>query len=592
VVLVVSRDSTTTALKQLTRDGGLTTDPALSQDGRFLAYTSDRGGDGNLDIWVQLIAGGEPVRLTRDVADAREPNFSPDGSQIAFRSERDGGGIYVVSTLGSEPRLIAKRGHGPRFSPQGDSIAYWLGQTNEGDPAGSGTGELRIVPSAGGPSKQLCADFASAIHPVWSPDGKHILFKGARKKQPGVKDGGIVDWWITTPDGTSLVRTGIQQALSEVQSSFNTVETEATNFFQIVPSNWVADRIIFSARVGDSTNLWQMRLSLTGVIHGIPQRVTFGAGIEMAPSVDKAGHVVFANMSHKPTMWSLPIRSNTGTVLGSPTKLTSGAGPDISPSISEDGKRLAYATTRTGKTQLIIKDLESGRERILTEQGNGRSVISRDGLRLAYAISNREQTGLYVVNTMGGDAEKLCDDCARYWDWSPDGKKVAYIAHDHPPWRLGVYDVESHRSTYMLADSEYRIYEPRFSPNGRWLTFNARLGPDRTQGFAIDVFHASAMRKSDWVPVNDGRFWNEQPEWAPSGSLVYFESNRDGFLCIWAQHLDGTTKRVVGSPFAVYHSHRASLVLEDFSCPSLDKMILSLEENTSNIWMAELERVN
>jgi WD40 repeat protein len=406
-----------------------------------------------------------------------------------------------------------------------------------------------------------------------------------------VKDGAVVDWWVTTPDGNGVVRTGIQRALSEVQSSISTREYETTTFFQIVPSDWVGDHIVFSARVGDSTNLWQVKLSPTGEIHGVPQRVTFGAGIEMAPSVDRAGHVVFANMSHKATMWSLPIRSNTGSVLGPPTRLTSGAGPDILPSISEDGKRLAYTTIRTGKNQLITKDLESGRERILTEQGNGRSLISRDGLRLAYAVHNGEQIGLYVMNTMGGDAEKVCDDCARNWDWSPDGKKVAYIAGDHPPC-LGVYDVESHRSTYMLPDSEYQIYEPRFSPDGRWLAFNARLGPDRTQGFAIDVLRASAVRKSDWVPLNEGRFWNEQPEWTPSGHFVYFESNRDGFLCIWAQRLDGTTKRVVGAPFAVYHSHSASLVLENFSSPALDKMILSLEENTSNIWIADLERLN
>src|SRR5436190_2180065 len=80
-------------LTRLTVDSGLTTDPVLSPDGRFIAFASDRAGDGNLDIWIRQVAGGEPVRLTTNPADDIEPSFSPDGSTVAFRSEREGGGI-------------------------------------------------------------------------------------------------------------------------------------------------------------------------------------------------------------------------------------------------------------------------------------------------------------------------------------------------------------------------------------------------------------------------------------------------------------------------------------------------------------------
>ena len=84
-----------TNLRQLTRDSGLTTDPALSGDGKLLAYASDRGGEENLDIWVQQLGGAEPLRLTRDATDERSPTFSPDGTRIAYRSEQDGGGIVT-----------------------------------------------------------------------------------------------------------------------------------------------------------------------------------------------------------------------------------------------------------------------------------------------------------------------------------------------------------------------------------------------------------------------------------------------------------------------------------------------------------------
>ena len=86
----------------MTFDSGLALHPAVSPDGKYLAFASDRAGEGNLDIWVQALPGAEPVRLTKDAADEDYPSFSPDGQKIAFQMERDGRGIYTRSQFWEE----------------------------------------------------------------------------------------------------------------------------------------------------------------------------------------------------------------------------------------------------------------------------------------------------------------------------------------------------------------------------------------------------------------------------------------------------------------------------------------------------------
>src|SRR5207244_3979980 len=65
------------SLTRLTSDAGLSGSPALSPDGKLLAYSSDRSLDGEPDLYIKQVTGGQPIRLTSDGARNRTPDFSP-----------------------------------------------------------------------------------------------------------------------------------------------------------------------------------------------------------------------------------------------------------------------------------------------------------------------------------------------------------------------------------------------------------------------------------------------------------------------------------------------------------------------------------
>jgi hypothetical protein len=65
----------------------------------------------------------------------------------------------------------------------------------------------------------------------------------------------------------------------------------------------------------------------------------------------------------------------------------------------------------------------------------------------------------------------------------------------------------------------------------------------------------------EWIEIAGGDEWVGAPAWAADGRHLYFLSDRDDFVCVWAQALDPATKRPVGDPFAVTHAHTSAMKL-------------------------------
>ena len=189
-------------ITRITTEGGLNIDPAISPDGKLLAYASDHAGVENLNLWVRQIGGGDSIRLTNDAADDVEPNFSPDGTKIVFRSSRDGGRLYLIPALGGPTQKLVDGGHRPEFSPDGSKIAYWAGRDNP-IPLRSGTGHIFIFDLVTATARPLREDFAAGIDPVWSPDGSNLLFLGLKDAADVIH---TYDWWVAPLTGGKAVQ--------------------------------------------------------------------------------------------------------------------------------------------------------------------------------------------------------------------------------------------------------------------------------------------------------------------------------------------------------------------------------------------------
>jgi serine/threonine protein kinase/Tol biopolymer transport system component len=589
-----ARQGQSPVLTRLTYDSGLTVDPAISPDGKLVAYASDRA-EGNLDIWVQQVSGGPPLRITRHEADDTQPAFSPDGSQIVFRSERDGGGIYLVPTLGGEQRLFARRGVRPRFSPDGKWVLYAVG-LQSGDIYAPHTRRIYVAPAAGGEHKELAANFAFAITPIWAPDSKHVLFDGA--KDPKV-NGADWDWWVVSLDGVEAMPTGVHEMEKRLE------------LYAGAPEAWSPDgkEVIFSAGHGDSTNLWQVPISpRTWHAAGPARRLTTGSSLEAQPSVAQNGILAFSNVTESTNIWSLPVIADQGKISGEMQQLTTGA-VNASPHLSADGRKLAFYSERPGMSSVWLKDLLTGTETaVSTGSGSsGRPALSADGSKLAFATWDGSKNTMYVVSVgppsnnrsqeAPGAAQKVCDNCGGPLHWAYSGDKILCLGLDAHR-AIVLFRPGTGQSVDLLRHPAFNLYGARFSPDDRWIVFQARIASARLQLF-IAPFRDGlpGPGEREWIPVSDPSSSSREAAWSPDGNLLYFASDRDGFLCLWAQHLDPATKRPAGAPLAIHHFHDSHRSLEhvtpgvhDISVAP-DKLVFPVCERTGNIWMMQLPTV-
>jgi Tol biopolymer transport system component len=441
----------TRVARQLTFQKGVEHRPALSPDGKRVAYVSNPAG--NDDIFIQRVDGRNALNLTADSPGAdTEPAFSPDGNQIAFRSERGGGGLFVMGATGESVRRVSDRGHNPSWSPDGRQLVV----STEGitDPLGrQATAELWTVEVATGETRRLYT--GDAVQPTWSPDGRRIAFWKV-DGNTGQRDLATID--AEGEDEPEAVTADVPVDWSPVWSPDG-----ATLYF-------VSDR-------AGTMDVWQVAIDPeTGHVEEEPVRVGAPAEEVAWLTVARAsGSLAYVSSSMLHDMYSLPFEPERLRPAGGVRTVYTGALPIREADPSPDGTSIALTTGGT-QEDLYTLGSEGGELNQLTNDPfrDRGPQWSPDGSEIAF-YSNR--SGTYQIWSIRPDGSGLrpltaVSGGAWYAYWSPDGARIASPTGTETC--IITVGNEAVSSAECLPnpsdDSWYGVRD--WSPDGRWLIGN------------------------------------------------------------------------------------------------------------------------
>ncbi len=459
--------------------------PAISPDGKYIAYISGRYEDSK--IVVQDIISGQAIEIL-PVEFCRYLRWLPDGSELSFSANTNdyGRGFFVISPLGGTPRRLSDFNGSFAWSPDGSQYA-WIGEK-----------QMHITSKSNGKTTSISLNLSESVLWIadidWSPKGSFMLFLTGDKEEK-------VAIWTISIEGSK------KQKIVE-ENSLITSPRWSPN----------GEAILYLKQTDLAYQGWEIPISLsTGEPSNAP--LPFLPGIQAGEilSISKNGKgFLHTRVNVISSLWLASIEGIEINRTVKTRQLTTGTSIHGYPSISPDGNFISFSRGGAVEANIYILPIEGGSPRQITylHSSNECPVWSPDGKEIAFGSNEGGTSNIWKVNVEGGAPYQFANTKIDLYlfnlAWSP-GTNILYLDQSNRNFHV-LNPVTGEKSPLIKDDWGGTMIFSRYSPDGK------KVALWGWKSSSTGLFVAS-LENSSMTLIKEGDFY--PIGWSSDGKWIY-----------------------------------------------------------------------
>jgi serine/threonine-protein kinase len=486
---------------QVTSEPGVDFDPAISPDGREVAYVENHSGEPHIVVRSTIEGGGGgELRPAAEVSGSqRYPRWTSDGAVLRFWSCPNGSDCdwKEVGKLGGFVRTAEV--------PRRTSLAW----SQDGTRAVFGVADsIFAVPAAGGEREFLAVHVVDPWDPhsfAWSPDGRWIAYVNSNPfwlSGPNVAASSI---WILDATGGEPMRVTDEEHLN-------------------VSPQWLPDsrHLLFVSDREGARGIYVVGVGPDGP-SGSPRSVVPSSDAHSISVSADGRKLAYSRFIENQNIWSIPIPSSGTISIREAVQVTTGNQVVELHALSPDGEWIVFDSRRQGENDIYKQRLDGGSQQLVADfTGHAYDPDwSPGGSEIAFEASG----GILVVSADGGTPEVAADFPG--YDggpsWSPDGLTIAFDSEGpraELPNKMWIVSRDSVGAPWHdpVQLSDFGCGWPDWAPDGESLVcYAARRGWWKISRHGEVLYDSSTTGLRRFSP----------PRFSPDGSRIYFSATHD-----------------------------------------------------------------